>query len=469
MEVDSADEGNEFTNGTKENGLAPVLPNTYGEGFPYAPVDWPMPGDVWGWKVGKRTSLSGFFLDRNLYLPRSLQQGGQMKRSFSSKLSVERYLKEAFPSADLDAFFASFSWKIPSERLTREQMILIGFDEGQMSLTMPPEETSEDSASGSLYGGACCKAGNKTCCSLTIEERNPPATVMPCDVCCSEPGFCRDCCCILCCKTVDSSLGGYSFIKCKAAATEGYICGHVAHLDCALRSYMAGTFGGTIGLDAEYYCRRCDARTDLISHVAELLKTCESINMQENVEKILNAGLCILRNSQKPGARSLQDRIGFVIEKLKPQNSLDGVWKEEDNISATPTVEITSCQEAVDCGMQEDLSTNVDHRSASQKLDEVIDRVLHRLRKSQETEYQIAEERLSAQRNYILNLYQQVEMERSELARNPSDAMRNAVLNRVEQIKREAKKLKDMRIICRGFGRTPKTVLREHFCLDVQD
>ncbi|KAK6929948.1 Oberon, PHD finger domain [Dillenia turbinata] len=469
MEIDSADKDNEFPNGTKENGLAPVFPNTYGEGFPYAPVDWPMPGDVWGWKVGRRTSLSGFFLDRYLYLPRSLQQGGKMRRNFASKLSVKQYLMEAFPNADLDAFFASFSWKIPSKRLTRERMILIDFDEGQMSLTIPPEETSEDSESDSLFGGAHCKAGNKTCCSVTTEERSPPATAMPCDVCCSEPGFCRDCCCILCCKTVDSSHGGYSFIKCKAAATEGYICGHVAHLDCALRSFMAGTVGGTIGLDAEYYCRRCDARTDLTPHVAELLKTCEAINTRENVEKILNVGLCILRNSQKPGAKSLHDRIGMVIEKLKHGNSLDDVWKEEDNISTAPTVETTNHQETVDCGMQEDLSINFDHRSASQKLDEVIDRVLHRLRKSQETEYKIAEERLSAQRDYILNLYQQVEMERSELARSPSDAMRNAVLARVEQIKREAKKLKDMRIIFKGFGKTPKNVLREHFGLDVQD
>lgn len=45
------------------------------------------------------------------------------------------------------------------------------------------------------------------------------------------------------------------------------ICGHVAHfLEFALRSYMAGTVGRSVGLDAEYYCRDVTKKkTDLMA------------------------------------------------------------------------------------------------------------------------------------------------------------------------------------------------------------
>ena len=118
-------------------------------------------------------------------------------------------------------------------------------------------ETEETSASDSLMADLTCKAGNKTCTSLGAV--GSASGVMLCDICCSEPGFCRDCCCILCCKTVSSSYGGYSYIRCQALLN-GYACGHVTHLNCGPRAYMAGIVGGTIGLDAEYYCRRYDSR-----------------------------------------------------------------------------------------------------------------------------------------------------------------------------------------------------------------
>ncbi|CAI9759951.1 unnamed protein product [Fraxinus pennsylvanica] len=60
----------------------------------------------------------------------------------------------------------------------------------------------------------------------------------------------------------------------------------IAHIECALRAYMAGTFGGSIGLEIEYYCRRCDSRTDLILHVERLLQTCKLVNS-------LNVGICV--------------------------------------------------------------------------------------------------------------------------------------------------------------------------------
>lgn len=98
--------------------LTPVAPNTYGKGLPYAPVDWPEPGDIWGWKVGKRVASSGHFLDRYLYLPPRLSREDNpscsRRHAFASKLAVERFIRGAFPRADIKAFFALFSWKIPS-------------------------------------------------------------------------------------------------------------------------------------------------------------------------------------------------------------------------------------------------------------------------------------------------------------------------------------------------------------------
>lgn len=118
MEIDHEERSGGSTE-IKENGihLYPVSANEAGEGFPYAPVDWPCPGDTWSWKVGKRTSVGGYFLDRYLYLPKrfqSLPKG----RGFASKLSVEQYVR-TFPDADVKAFFASFSWKIPCRNLSK--------------------------------------------------------------------------------------------------------------------------------------------------------------------------------------------------------------------------------------------------------------------------------------------------------------------------------------------------------------
>lgn len=154
------------------------------------------------------------------------------------------------------------------------------------------------------------------CSSLVEQAENPPIAVMHCDICCSEPLFCRECSCILCCKSVNPTYP-YSYIKCQAVIEGGSVCGHIAHIDCAIRSYMAGTIGGSIGLDAEYYCRRCDTKTDLVSHVGRLLRTCESIDSRDDIEKILNVGICILHDSQKTSAKVLLNRIKSVIAKVK--------------------------------------------------------------------------------------------------------------------------------------------------------
>uniref|UniRef100_A0A3Q7I459 Oberon-like PHD finger domain-containing protein n=1 Tax=Solanum lycopersicum TaxID=4081 RepID=A0A3Q7I459_SOLLC len=112
-----------------------------------------------------------------------------------------------------------------------------------------------------------CKAGNRICSSLTTANSFLSRS---CDIYCSDPSFCRDCCCILCCKTISSDYDVNNYIRCESIV-DGYICGHVSHLDCVLRAYMAGTVGGSINLDAQYLCRYCYSRMDLVPHVLKLL------------------------------------------------------------------------------------------------------------------------------------------------------------------------------------------------------
>ncbi|KAF9677604.1 hypothetical protein SADUNF_Sadunf08G0124900 [Salix dunnii] len=90
-----------------------VMPGESGEGLPFAPTDWPNPGDNWGWRVGRRVNASGHFQDRFIYLPKSLK--GRKKQMFASKPALENYIRSAFPDADVDSFFASFTWKIPAK------------------------------------------------------------------------------------------------------------------------------------------------------------------------------------------------------------------------------------------------------------------------------------------------------------------------------------------------------------------
>lgn len=175
--------------------------------------------------------------------------------------------------------------------------------------------TGEDLGSELQHGIRCCKAGNTSCGSLVESDEALPGH-MVCDICCTEPHFCRDCCCILCCKTIDIAYGGYSFIRCEAVIGEGVICGHLAHMRCALGSCMAGVVEGCIGLDTEYYCRRCDTRTDLLSHVAKLLQTCEAIESRDEIMKILDLGASVLHGTQRLAAMKLLHHIELVMGKV---------------------------------------------------------------------------------------------------------------------------------------------------------
>lgn len=100
-----------------------VLPSESGKGLPYAPVDWPNPGDTWGWKVGRRIRNDGIYKDRFLSAPENLQEKPSKPLVFASKVSVHRYIESQFPGADVDAFFASFTWDIPAELTESKESI----------------------------------------------------------------------------------------------------------------------------------------------------------------------------------------------------------------------------------------------------------------------------------------------------------------------------------------------------------
>ncbi|XP_047269497.1 protein OBERON 2 [Capsicum annuum] len=187
--------------------------------------------------------------------------------------------------------------------------------------------------SDSPVGTITCKAGNRMCSSLTAE--NPFLETVFCDICCIEPDFCRDCSCILCRKSISLDYDGYSYIRCETTVIDGYLCGHIAHLNCALRCYLAGTVGGSIGLDAEFMCRYCDAKTDLVPHVAKLLNICTSVASRADMEKILNVGFCILRGSQKRSANQLLHRIESIKAKLEQGVCIEDVFKVEGCVDCT--------------------------------------------------------------------------------------------------------------------------------------
>ncbi|XP_010917747.1 uncharacterized protein [Elaeis guineensis] len=477
----------------------PVAGGSSGEGLPYAPEDWPHPGDKWRWKVGNRKTASGHWIDRYLYPPAHLPKATGNKSGFPSKSSLEEYIRKEFPDKDVDSFFASFIWRVPcaghAPRKGSEKNLYIHASPNSVDVSECYGSVSEIRVGG-------CKAGNKMC-KLQEKERSNGLRAKDCNICCSEYGFCRDCCCILCCKTVDWAYGAYSFIRCEAIVDENLICGHVAHIECALRSYMGGTVGGAIDLDVEYYCRRCDNKTDLISHVTKLITICESLDSRDDIEKILNLGFCILRGSQQMGAKSLHNQIGLILLKLKQGVPLGEIWKMEDSISM-PTVgdtshlgneitllgapditrykineglkeevELLQKNDVVDGRAQLSVYITSDYDNVSVKLEDDIDNILRELKSSQELDCRIVEQKLYDQKDYLLSLYRQLDSERSALA-NPISILPNGgdcdnllanVLDRVDQIRHEEEKLRNIMKIAKGLGETNKSILHEHFGL----
>ncbi|KAI4368355.1 hypothetical protein MLD38_016921 [Melastoma candidum] len=469
--VEVSQEINEDTSGVEDDSMFSVMTEK-GEGLPYAPEDFPLPGDKWKWRVGRRVGVTGYHRDRFLYLPSRLSENTRYKNGFASKVAVTRYLKEEFPNTDVSAFFASFTWMVPAKRIHQGK----GLDEKQSFCSVPNEVTVEHARSDSNSGTMGCKAQNKMCCTLDLNPGKPNVVYMPCDMCCSMPGFCRDCCCILCYKTTDSINQRYSFFKCESLVY-GNICGHLAHMDCALRAYVAGSVGGSIGLDAEYFCRRCDSRTELIPHIEKMMETCKSIDSRDEVEKVLNLGVCLLQGSQKDAAKPMLSRLESALTKLKSGTPLEGIWTHEDPSGISEkenrTIEVADYID-FDVGPDVVLNESVcyDYQIQSLKLDDEITQVLQQLKKSQDLEYKIAENMFNARKNYLQNLHQQLEEESSELAQqslsSEFDDLLNIVLSRKEQIKREMKKFKEMKEVAKGFGRTSKSLLKEHFGIDVE-
>lgn len=504
MEGDLSEGSNCQTPSSNEKCLVaiPVAGGSSGEGLPYAPEDWPHPGDKWRWKVGNRKTASGHWIDRYLYPPAHFPKATGSKSGFPSRSSLEEYIRKEFPDKDVDSFFSSFIWKIPcaghAPRKGTEKTIYIYSSPNSL-------EVNECSGSESALGIGGCKAGNKMC-SLQEKVGSYRLPAKDCDICCSEDGFCHDCCCILCRKTIDWAYGGYNFIRCEAIVDENLICGHVAHIECALRSYMGGTVGGAIGLDVEYYCRHCDNKTNLVSHVTKLIRTCESLDSRGDIEKILNLGFCILRGSDQMIARSLRNQIGFILDKLKQGVPLGEIWNMEDSFSLT-TAEDTSYlgneimilgasditrykmndglkdevehlqkNDTVDGRTQLPIYITSDYDNVSLKLEDDIDKILQELKNSQDLDYQIVERKLYDQKDYLLSLYRQLDLERSALANPMSlpnlgdcDNLLANVLDRVDQIKHEEEKLRNMMKIAKGFGQTNKNILREHFGLAADD
>ncbi|CAL9225394.1 unnamed protein product [Arabidopsis halleri] len=105
--------GNRSSGETDLNQLPAIPPVSSGQGLPFAPVDFPSPGDVWTWKVGRRVTNNGIHKDRFLILPERLK-GKNAPKSFAGKNTLWRYLETNFPDMDVNAFFASFSWNIPA-------------------------------------------------------------------------------------------------------------------------------------------------------------------------------------------------------------------------------------------------------------------------------------------------------------------------------------------------------------------
>ncbi|KAI3997915.1 hypothetical protein MKX01_038806 [Papaver californicum] len=400
----------------------PVGLGESGEGMSYAPENWPIPGDNWRCRVGRRTLLN----------PR---KSGQRKVAFPSVQGIVKFLQEEIPSADVDAFFKSFCWKIPSSEYEWQKDQLLYPIIPLRGDSAKVEHSGHESNTLTMDFKARIRM-----CSDQREARSNSISLpdMDCDICCSEVNFCRNCCCILC----------YSFIRCEAKQGEDYICGHAAHLDCALRSYMAGKVGGSIGLDVEYYCRRCDKITDLVPHVTRLLQTCQSLNSPDEIEKILNLGLSILRGSQRVSALNLLHSTELAFRKLKSGIYFDEIWNMEGNMpeispaephikSERPVVEnkdvsagsyplnVDASDLKVQKSSQESLYITSDHQIESVKLEKEVEQVLQELKKSQQVEYETAKAKLYAKKRAILDLYQKLDAEKSKLD-NRSSSSKNS-------------------------------------------
>lgn len=173
-----------------------------------------------------------------------------------------------------------------------------------------------------------CKAGNAKC-GLEIGRSILLGDLecLACDVCCTEPGFCRECMCILCCKTIIPEGGESNFVRCLCKPSGEGMCGNAAHLECALHSKMAGVVKN-MGLDMEYLCRRCDSRTDLRELVTLLIEAVDYTAVRTHAEKSLELALEIMKGTKRggSGARVLGHLVQTALRKVHFFISFGGVF-----------------------------------------------------------------------------------------------------------------------------------------------
>lgn len=509
----------------------PVGASQKGEGWPYAPEGWPKPGDKWFWKVGRRKHAKGYWQDRYLLLPKRLQKG-RSKVCFWSKKSVEEFIKSDFPGTDVNSFFGSFQWKVPYATATPTSL------RGKIAL----KRARESEVSGNISERRC-KAGNLKCGIETGKTRSLKA--MNCDICCIEFGFCRECSCILCGKATDQSVGDYCSIRCEGQLNDEFVCGHVAHLECALLCHMAGV-EQSIGLDVEYYCRRCDKRTNLMMHVSSILHASESLKVRADVEKNLGLALRVIQGTRQIAGRSLQNIIELSLKKLRSGTNLDDIVELRQNLatvdegnaieklnyqleplninpvslansrdqdnktsespfgnsfaagaqaydllqaaSTVPDITLQKGSSFVQDTLQrrsrllpEDTNgssdlLNLPVNITALKFENKINQALHGLRKSQEAEYKLAQEKLNSQKDFLLSLFQELDMANNEFTNDSSsssmetfDDLLVGVSDRVGRLRSETAKFGQMLSITNGFGRTRKDILRDYFEVLMED
>ncbi|KAG0588664.1 hypothetical protein KC19_2G260300 [Ceratodon purpureus] len=267
-----------------------------GEGWPYAPQGWPNPDDKWGWRVGKRASASSLWIDRYVTVPASLVRGKRLayKTEFASRKSLVEYLRQNFPQMkDPYSIFKAFDWKVPAPK---------DFEAPEKPEKRGPSvkrDKPSDIEENEQKSKKQCQAGNPHCVLTKAKHSESESLgVLACHICCSEPSFCRECKCILCCKFFAPDADDFSIIRCLNSPTSAQgICGHAAHLECALDSRLAGVIKKS-GLDMEYMCRRCDRKTDLKEIVGRLVS--EFMSKTATESKVENSLQLLLRVVQDP-------------------------------------------------------------------------------------------------------------------------------------------------------------------------
>ncbi|KAJ7570799.1 hypothetical protein O6H91_01G135600 [Diphasiastrum complanatum] len=132
-----------------------------------------------------------------------------------------------------------------------------------------------------------CQAENPECGLETgTSIFNGSLKCIKCDVCCAEPGFCRECKCVLCGKVIKTFSKDNFIFRCHQRISEAGVCGHASHMDCALNAKMAEVVAHC-GIDMEYLCRRCDKKTDLKGLVTHMLADLGVQNMRSYAQSNL--------------------------------------------------------------------------------------------------------------------------------------------------------------------------------------